>query len=113
RGEGDGAWKHADHCGERMSRRDRRVQTRERADRLRHALIGFRPAREISDAVPHLSRLLEVDAIFHQRAADFESRIERLDSQAAVAAGANRWSEAVRVELPSIAAAARLNDDQA
>src|SRR5215468_11102946 len=96
-----------------MPRRDVRVHARERAERLRHALFGLRPRRQIADAVAQLGRLLEKDAIRYERPADLSARVESVDAPAAVVPVAQARSEPVRAEPPAVAAAARLDHDQA
>src|SRR5438128_12210365 len=96
-----------------MSRRDARVEARERAERLRHALIGFWPAGQIADGVPHLPRLLEKAPLPDPRTAKLEPRTVSVDSKTAVVRAAQARPEAVGVELPLILGAPRLDDDNA
>ena len=104
--------KHPHGRHEKVSRRDARVEARERAERLRHALIGFGPAGQIADGVTHLPRLLAKDAPLDQRPAHLEPRTVPVEPKTTVVRAAHARPEAVGVELPLISGATRLDDDK-
>ena len=100
---------------ERVTRREIRVDTRERAETVRGSQLGLIPARDIRCAIAVLRRLLQEDAILDERPAGLEPRRQRADpdyGERLATLGAQRRIEPADARFPLVGRATRADEHE-